>query len=321
MRYLYLLPSSVSELRQVHAVYCEVMDSAALRYLLRTLLAVGNFLNYHRRPQGRAGWPGFSVESVLKARDVKSTDGRSLLHVIAFALARDAPHHLRAVAEMAPKLQAAVACEYSVNHSQVIDFAPLWLAYRNSGADGAPPLPPQTPPPPPQPHMSGSSGRGRGTGSGGVSPSTSGSGGGWRGAQGHHPGAAEASSSPSSHAASTLSGLSGGGDVMLVSAELSCCLLSSLSLSLSLSPVLVLPRSLCLSLFCAPLSFSLSHSRPPLSGARALYLADPLATHTALVERAVRPHHEGAGSAAGSARALRLLHPKVSFGFLTDLSF
>ena len=148
MRYLYLLPSSVSELRQVHAVYCEVMDSAALRYLLRTLLAVGNFLNYHRRPQGRAGCPGFSVESVLKARDVKSTDGRSLLHVIAFALARDAPHHLRALAEMAPKLQAAVACEYSVNHSQVIDFAPLWLAYRNSGADGAPPLPPQTPPPP-----------------------------------------------------------------------------------------------------------------------------------------------------------------------------
>jgi hypothetical protein len=149
MRYLYLLPSSVSELRQVHAVYCEVMDSAALRYLLRTVLAVGNFLNYHRRPQGRAGCPGFSVESVLKARDVKSTDGRSLLHVIAFALARDAPHHLRALAEMAPKLQAAAACEYSVTYSQVMDFAPLWLAYRNSGAAGAPPLPPQTPPPPP----------------------------------------------------------------------------------------------------------------------------------------------------------------------------
>jgi hypothetical protein len=151
MRYLYLLPSSVSELRQVHAVYCEVMDSAALRYLLRTVLAVGNFLNYHRRPQGRAGCPGFSVESVLKARDVKSTDGRSLLHVIAFALARDAPHHLRALAEMAPKLQAAAACEYSVTYSQVMDFAPLWLAYRNSGAAGAPPLPPQTPPPPPPP--------------------------------------------------------------------------------------------------------------------------------------------------------------------------
>ena len=236
----------------MHAVYCEVMNSAALRYLLRTVLAVGNFLNYHRRPQGRAGCPGFSVESVLKARDVKSTDGRSLLHVIAFALARDAPHHLRALAEMAPKLQAAAACEYSVTRSQVIDFAPLWLAYHNSGAAGAPPLPPQTPPPPPRPHMSGSSGRGRGTGgmgSGEVSPSSTGGGG--IGEQ-HHPGAAEASSSPSSHAASALSGLSGGGDVMLVSAKLSWCLLS-LSLSLSLS------RSLfrCLSFF---LSFSLSLS-------------------------------------------------------------
>ena len=42
----------------------------------------------------------YSVDSLLKVRDVKSTDGRNLLHAIVYALARDAPHHFRTLSEL-----------------------------------------------------------------------------------------------------------------------------------------------------------------------------------------------------------------------------
>jgi len=83
--------------------------------------SVGNFLNFHRNIHG-ALVRAFSIESVLKIRDVKSNDGRTvailksrfvtvftmlnnhrakfenfdfqLLHFVVYVLARDAPQHL-----------------------------------------------------------------------------------------------------------------------------------------------------------------------------------------------------------------------------------
>jgi len=83
--------------------------------------SVGNFLNFHRNTHG-ALVRAFSIESVLKIRDVKSNDGRTvailksrfvtvftmlnnhrakfenfdfqLLHFVVYVLARDAPQHL-----------------------------------------------------------------------------------------------------------------------------------------------------------------------------------------------------------------------------------
>lgn len=72
----------------------------AVRYLLCTVLAAGNFLNHHR---ARAAW-GFAIESCAKVKDVKGRDGRNLLHIVYHTMARDCPHHLEWLREKLPSL-------------------------------------------------------------------------------------------------------------------------------------------------------------------------------------------------------------------------
>ena len=74
LRFLYLLQPAVADLRQLNQVYDNVLHCAPIRYMLRVVLAVGNFLNHHRRPHGQPA-PGFSFESISRLGDVKSSDG------------------------------------------------------------------------------------------------------------------------------------------------------------------------------------------------------------------------------------------------------
>lgn len=145
LRFLFFLRPAVADLRQLNQVYDDVLHFAPIRYILRIVLAVGNFLNHHRRPHGQPA-PGFSFESISRLADVKSSDGRTLLHFIVCVLARDASWHLDALSTFAPALKIAVRA-HNISHSDVIDFAQIWLAHRRSGGDGAPPLPPPSPPP------------------------------------------------------------------------------------------------------------------------------------------------------------------------------
>ena len=60
-------------------------------------------------------------------RDIKANDGRTLLHVIAWVLARDAPHHLRDLEALSPALARAARCEGAGRgHDDVVDFAQFW---------------------------------------------------------------------------------------------------------------------------------------------------------------------------------------------------
>jgi hypothetical protein len=152
LRFLYFLRPTLAGLRRHASMYEEVMASSALRYLLRIVLATGNFLNYHRqRDAGALPASGFSIESCLKLRDVKASDGRNLLHFIIGILARDAPHHLRALWDLAPALERESRAEHATYHhdpTPVVNFARMWLSHRRAGGAGPPPLPPQSPPPP-----------------------------------------------------------------------------------------------------------------------------------------------------------------------------
>ena len=62
---------------------------------------------------------------VARIRDIKANDGRTLLHVIAWVLARDAPHHLRDLEALSPALARAARCEGAA-YDDVVDFAQFW---------------------------------------------------------------------------------------------------------------------------------------------------------------------------------------------------
>ena len=69
--FLYRLRPTFTHLHCLARTYEHVRTSEALRYVLRVVLAVGNFLNTHRRPHATHA---FSIESATKLRDVKGND-------------------------------------------------------------------------------------------------------------------------------------------------------------------------------------------------------------------------------------------------------
>ncbi len=149
LRFLHRLRPCLAEKRRLAQLYQELTTSCALRYVLRVVLAAGNFLNFHRRPEQAAG---FSIESCAKLQDVRASDGRNLMHFVVGILARDAPHYLEAIASLVPQLEVAARAEFAGGLGSepmpLVDFARMWLAHRRSGGLAAPPLPPSSPPPP-----------------------------------------------------------------------------------------------------------------------------------------------------------------------------
>jgi hypothetical protein len=107
IRVLSCMNEVINGTRAVTGVYERVLKSKGLRYILRLALAVGNFLNHHRGRPVR----GFAIESVLKIGDVKASDGRTLMHVLVHAMARDFPDGLAELLALAKDLPFAARTE------------------------------------------------------------------------------------------------------------------------------------------------------------------------------------------------------------------
>lgn len=124
--------------RLVTAACTEVRDSALLRSILKTALAIGNFLNAGNR-NGSA--VGFQVDSLLKLKDVRSTRARSrtLLHFLAREVARKHPNGASLAAEL-PSCRAAARVSLSDLRAELDALADgIEAAHRAGRAGGADP--------------------------------------------------------------------------------------------------------------------------------------------------------------------------------------
>jgi len=103
----------IQRMQELRYILKEVAPGSAVRYTLRVILAIGNFLNQNRS----AHISGFSIDSCGKLSDVKSNDGRNLFHVVYAIMARDCPQHLRTLQEAEPCLSTLMAGRQSYTKS------------------------------------------------------------------------------------------------------------------------------------------------------------------------------------------------------------
>jgi hypothetical protein len=105
---LHMAPELHRELVFLRDTYQRVLSSQPLRYALRILLAIGNFVN---TSNGRRTANYFTIDSACKAADVKAGDGRTAMHALVCVLQRDYPDGLDSLIDLADALPRAINCQ------------------------------------------------------------------------------------------------------------------------------------------------------------------------------------------------------------------
>eukprot|EP00960_Hanusia_phi_P015682 461994-Hanusia_phi.AAC.3 len=122
------VPKLLSDCKSLDALYAEILSCESLRYCLRMVLAMGNFLNQHRSNPVE----GFTLASITSLKDVRSRDGRNLYHVLYIAMDRYCNERLDVLLDLRPKLQAVARIEERFHKGQIGEIVDLVSSVMNS---------------------------------------------------------------------------------------------------------------------------------------------------------------------------------------------